>query len=210
MNDTGRMVSIVDDDEAIRDSLMLLLRAEEIAAQSFASAEQFLDAFDPARHGCLIVDVRMPRMTGLELLTRLRKSGSPLPVILITGHGDIPMAVAALKAGATDFFEKPFDDTLLLASVREALNVDDARRRHQFALGDLARRRAELTPREREVMDQLVEGHPNKVIGARFGISPRTVEVHRARIMEKMQARNLSDLVRMALRLSSGDETPRT
>lgn len=202
MTDSDPIVSVVDDDEAMRDSLLLLMRAEGIEAVAFASADQFLQSYDPARHGCLLADVRMPGMTGLELLARLRKAGSPLPVILITGHGDIPMAVAALKSGAADFFEKPFDDAALLASIREALNAGDTQRRHQIALGDLEKRRAELTPREREVMDQLVEGHPNKVIAARFGISPRTVEVHRSRIMEKMQARNLSDLVRMSLSLS--------
>lgn len=202
MTDRNAIVSVIDDDEAIRDSLLLLLQSEGIAATSFASADQFLRVFDPGRPGCLIVDVRMPGMTGLELLARLRQTGTSLPVIIITGHGDIPMAVAALKAGASDFFEKPFDDTLLLASVRDALDIDDTLRRHRSTLSDTAQRLTELTPREREVMDQLVEGHPNKVIAAHFGISPRTVEVHRARILEKMQARNLSELVRMALQLA--------
>jgi two-component system, LuxR family, response regulator FixJ len=203
MTDRSAIVSVVDDDEAMRDSLLLLLHSEGIAAKAFASADQFLRDSDPNRPGCLLVDVRMPGMTGLELLDRLQKAGSPLPVIIITGHGDVPMAVTALKAGALDFFEKPFDENLLLASIRDALDIGETRRRHRAALSEIGRRHAELTPREQEIMAQLVEGHPNKVVAAHFEISPRTVEVHRARIMEKMQARNLSDLVRMALQLSA-------
>jgi two-component system, LuxR family, response regulator FixJ len=195
-------VFVVDDDEAIRDSLMLLLHAEGLLAASFASADAFLDTYRAGTPGCVIADVRMPGMTGIELMERLHAAGAAIPVILITGHGDIPMAVSALKRGAADFFEKPFDDNLLLARIRETLAQDDTDRRRQSHREALRARLANLTPREHEIMAILVEGHPNKVIAAQFAISPRTIEVHRARIMEKMQARNLSDLVRMALLLA--------
>ncbi len=197
-------VFVIDDDDAVRDALMLLLHAENLPASCFASADAFLDVYRPGTPGCVVADVRMPGTTGLELVGRLRIIGAVIPVILITGHGDIPMAVSALKQGAADFFEKPFDDNLLLARIREALNLDGTERQRHSQNEGLKARLETLTPREREIMQILAEGEPNKVIAARFGISPRTVEVHRARIMEKMQARNLSDLVRMSLQLGSG------
>jgi FixJ family two-component response regulator len=204
MNARTPTVFVIDDDDAVRDALMLLLHAESLAASSFASADAFLDVYRPGVPGCVVADVRMPGTTGLELVGRLRSAGAAIPVILITGHGDIPMAVAALKQGAVDFFEKPFDENLLLARIREALSWEDTERRRRFNYEGLKTRLDALTPREREIMQVLVDGEPNKVIAARFGISPRTVEVHRARIMEKMQARNLSDLVRMSLQLGLG------
>jgi two-component system, LuxR family, response regulator FixJ len=203
MTETKPTVFIVDDDEAMRDSLMLLLQAEGLPATVFASADAFLDVYRIGTPGCVIADVRMPGLTGIELMDRLHAAGAAIPVILITGHGDIPMAVSALKRGAADFFEKPFDDNLLLARIRETLAVDDSERQRQAQRQTLRARLANLTPREREIMEILVEGQPNKVIAAQLAISPRTVEVHRARIMEKMQARNLSDLVRMALQLGT-------
>ena len=204
MTQANPTVYVIDDDEAVRDALMLLLHAESLPAASFPSATAFLDAYSVGTPGCVVADVRMPGLTGIELIERLRAAGAAVPVILITGHGDVPMAVAALKQGAADFFEKPFDDKLLLASVHAALSSDDSVRRQQATRELLRGRLATLTAREREIMDILVEGQPNKVIAARFAISPRTVEVHRARIMEKMQARNLSELVRMSLQLGPG------
>jgi FixJ family two-component response regulator len=200
-------IFIVDDDEAMRDSLALLVESEGFAARTFGSAIEFLNALDPTVGGCVLADVRMPGMSGLELLDLLRAKGAPIPIILITGHGDVPMAVAALKSGAADFFEKPFDDAQLIASLRLAIDRGASRRRAELATAEVRERRSRLTQREREVMDLIVEGHPNKVVADRLSISPRTVEVYRANVMEKMQARNLSELVRMALSLSTPPTT---
>ncbi|MGE5146506.1 MAG: response regulator FixJ [Candidatus Eiseniibacteriota bacterium] len=195
------LVYVVDDDEAVRDSLSLLFESEALEAEAFASARAFLDKLDRTRPGCIVADVRMPGMSGVELLEKLQAEQAAIPIILITGHGDVPMAVAALKAGAADFFEKPFDDALLVASVRAALDATDEQRRRAVEDSELRARAATLTTREREVMDLVVAGHSNKVVAARLAISPRTVEVYRARVMEKMQARSLADIVRMAIRL---------
>lgn len=192
-------VYVVDDEPAIRHSLELLLRSVGLQAAVFASGTAFLDAYSPQLDGCLIVDVRMPGMSGLELQEALAARGAMLPVILITGHGDISMAVRAMKAGATDFIEKPFNEQVLLDAVHRAL----ARRKQTDALGagraEIDARVAALTPREREVFLLVAEGRPNKVVATRLGLSTRTVEVHRAKVMEKMQARSLADLVRMAI-----------
>jgi two-component system response regulator FixJ len=201
---TTATVFVVDDDDAIRDSLSLLAIAEGFAAESFPSAERFLGSFDPARSGCVVADIRMPGMSGLEMLRALRADGVDVPVIFITGHGDVPLAVSALKASAADFFEKPFDDVQLLASVRRALEREEARLGNLTAVAELRARANLLTARQREVMDLIVEGHPNKVIAARLSISPRTVEIHRARVMDKMKAARLSDLIRMSFRLNAG------
>jgi RNA polymerase sigma factor (sigma-70 family) len=201
-------IFIIDDDEAMRDSLALLAEAEGFPSRTFASAVDFLSALNPAAEGCVLADVRMPEMSGLELLQQLRAKGVPIPIILITGHGDVPMAVAALKSGAADFFEKPFDDAQLIASLRLALDRDASRRRSEQSIAELRERKSHLTQREREVMDLVVEGLPNKAVADRLGISPRTVEVYRAKVMDKMRARNLSDLVRMALRLSPPPPPP--
>jgi two-component system response regulator FixJ len=205
MPEGAPIVYVVDDDEAVRDSLALLFESEGLAARAFASAGEFLEQFDSAQPGCIVADVRMPGMSGVELLERLRAEQATVPIILITGHGDVPMAVAALKAGAADFFEKPFDDALLVASVRAALDATHEHRRHTVEEGELRARAATLTTREREVMDLIVAGHSNKVVAARLAISPRTVEVYRARLMEKMQARSLAEIVRMAIRLGKVD-----
>lgn len=195
-------VFVVDDDDAVRDGLDALLAAHGFAVETFASAEQFLDRVPAPATGCVVADVRMPGMSGLDLLRELGRRGAGMAVVIMTGHGDIPMAVAALKAGAVDFLEKPFDSDALVGAVREAL-----KRRGPGTLADLpdrdslAARLRELSPREREVMDLVVAGLPNKVIAHRLGIAVRTVEVHRARLMEKSGARNLSELVRIAIRL---------
>lgn len=192
-------VFIVDDDEAVRDSLALLLRLGGLQAQAYASAEAFLAQY--ARHtpGCLLLDVRMPGMSGLDLQRELAARDIALPVIVMTAHGDVATARAALKAGAFDFFEKPVDDTILIDVVRNALD-HDARERESTARTDATRQRmARLTPREREVMQQLAEGKHNRDIAQALGISPRTVEVYKARMMEKLQARSLADVIKLAL-----------
>lgn len=189
-------VYVVDDDEAVRDSLEALFEAAGLQVTTFPSARQFLDAMaSPA--GCLVADVRMPDMDGLQLLAELAARPSALPVIVITGHGDVPMAVKAMKLGAADFIEKPFNPDVLLASVRNALRATPGQ---SGGLGpQIAGRLDRLTAREREVLDLLVIGRPNKGIALELGISPRTVEIHRARVMEKMEAESLSHLVRMAM-----------
>ena len=192
-------VFIVDDDDGLRDSLRALLESAGLRVQDFPRAAAFLDFYDSSREGCLIADVRMPDMDGLQLQEELGRRKIGLPIIIMTGDGDIPLAVRAMRAGAVDFIEKPFDDEAFLATVRRALEIGRAAR-GQATLSQTSRERVEgLTPRERDVLELLVAGHPNKVIAFKLGISPRTVEVHRGRLMEKMQARGLSDLVRTAL-----------
>jgi two-component system response regulator FixJ len=205
MPDAQPLVYVIDDDEAVRDSLTLLFDSESLPVRAFPTADAFLDAFERGQPGCVVADVRMPGLSGVELLEKLQAERSALPVILITGHGDVPMAVTALKAGAADFFEKPFDDARLVASVRAALDVTRARRQRAVETSELEARAATLTAREREVMDLIVAGHSNQIVAARLAISPRTVEVYRARVMEKMQANSLADIVRMAIRLETSD-----
>ena len=199
------VVHVVDDDGAIRDALVLLLEAAGHAARAHADAASFLAVLDPAQPGCVVADVRMPGMSGLELLRHLGLSRIDLPVIIITGHADVAMAVEALKAGAADFIEKPFDEDVLLSSVERALDRGARAFRERRHVDEIAARAASLTPREREVMDLVVQGMPNKAVAVELSISARTVEIHRARVMEKMAAASLSDLVRMALRLDEGD-----
>ena len=193
-------VFIVDDDEAVRDSLRLLLTSLGFfRLEAFESAPAFLARAKPRPGDCLIVDVRIPGMDGLELQEHLKERGVQLPIIVMTGHGDIPIAVRALKAGAFDFLEKPFSDDVMRDVVQRALAQASQTRQ---GAGEIAKIRAlhdTLTDREREVMQAMIAGHPNKVIAHLLGISPRTVEIHRARVMEKMQARSLSTLVRTAL-----------
>jgi two-component system response regulator FixJ len=191
-------IAIVEDDAALRDALMRLLRSEGLTARGFASAEEFIAAASTPR--CLVLDLRLPGMSGIELLTTLRHKHNRTPVIMITGHGDIPQAVAAVKAGAFDFIEKPYDPDALMAVLRKALDAGDASR-GDAAVAEIAARAEALSPREREVMDRVVGGQPNKAIAAALQISPRTVEVYRANVMSKMQARNLTELVAMVLRL---------
>ena len=200
-------VFVVDDDAAARDSLGVLLESAGLTVETFASALDFLDAYDPSAPACLALDVRMPDIDGLEALRRLRAMpADQLKVIMITGHGDIDMAVAAMKAGAADFIEKPFDDEQFLERVQTLVaETAELSQRHQSDTETRARL-AELTPRERDVLDQVLDGHPNKVIAYNLGISARTVEIHRGRVMQKMQARTLSQLLRMVLRAGVDSE----
>lgn len=193
------MVHIIDDDEAMRESLMFLLRTAKIEAEAFASAPAFLASLPDSRLSCLITDIRMPEMSGLDLLRRLRELNIDVPVIVITGHGDVPLAVEAMKFGAIDFLEKPFDDEVLLASVRSALQRQQGQAKRHAERADIESRIAALSNRERDVLGGLVAGRANKQIAYDLGISPRTVEIYRANLMDKMQAGSLSDLVRMAL-----------
>ena len=193
------LVHVVDDDAAVRESLAMLLESAGFSARTYDSAAAFLEAAADCTAGCVVTDVQMPDLNGLELQRRMGELGIRLPVIMMTGHADVPIAVEALKAGATDFLEKPFDDSHLLAAVASAIAISQREHDEAAALADLAARIAALTPREREVLDRLVTGQPNKTIAYDLGSSPRTVEVHRARVMEKMGARSLAELVRMTI-----------
>jgi two-component system response regulator FixJ len=193
------IVHVVDDDEAMRDSMAFLLRAENFQVQTYADAADFLTALPQIKVGCVVTDVRMPGMSGIELLQRLRELKVSLPVIVVSGHGDVPLAVEAMKTGALDFIEKPFDDDVFLRAVRTALGAQAVDSQRQAQKATINSRLESLSNREREVLEGLVAGHPNKTIAYDLGISPRTVEIYRANVMEKMQARSLSDLVRMAL-----------
>ena len=191
-------VFVVDDDADIRDSMRLLLEVAGFKVRNFISAKQFLSDDGP-KHGCLIADIRMPDMSGLELQEEVTRRHIDLPVIIMTGHGDVPLAVRAMKAGAIDFLEKPFDDEKMLASVRRALDIGSKARSRKAEATAAKNLLASLTPRERGVLDKLVQGRSNKVVAYELGISPRTVEIHRAHIMGKMEASSLSDLVRVVL-----------
>ncbi len=192
-------VFIVDDDDAVRDSLGLLMRSVGMHTEVYDSAESFLSAYDPEKFGCLVLDIRMPGMSGIELQRELTQRDSMLPIIFITAHGDIPMAVDAVRHGAMDFIQKPFDDTELVAKVKRALADSVDRHEDDLERAGIRRRAETLTAREREVMAQVVQGKANKVIASDLGVSQRTVEIHRARVMEKMQAGSLAHLVRMVL-----------
>lgn len=203
MSEPTPTVFVVDDDDAVRQAVRMLLRSVGLAVEVFASPRAFLQSFDPARAGCALLDVRMPEMSGLELQEALTERHSLLPLIFVTGHGDVQIAVRAMQAGALDFIEKPFNDQQLLERVNRALALD-ARNRAGLARREaIAEREERLTPREREVMQRIVEGQPNKVIAIDLGLSERTVELHRAKVMEKMQASSLAHLVRMALELQA-------
>lgn len=192
-------IFIVDDDAAVRDALKLLLRSVGQAVETFGSAQEFLDAYSEDRPGCLVLDIRMPGMSGLELQQKLNEKHSILPIIFITGHGDVPMAVEAMQAGAVDFIQKPFRDQDLIDRINQALEKDSSNRAALGERNDIRRRLDTLTPREREVLDLVVHGKANKVIAGDLKLSQRTVEIHRARVMEKMQASSLAHLVRMVL-----------
>jgi len=202
------IVHVVDDDDAARQSLEFLLRTARLQVQTHDSAASFLKVVPQISVGCVITDVRMPDISGIELLKRLKELDRDVPVIVITGHGDVPLAVEAMKFGAADFFEKPFDDEALLAAVRAALarHADDSRRNADVA--QIQDRLKELSNRERQVLEGLVAGRPNKLIAYDLGISPRTVEIYRANLMAKMRASSLSDLVRMALVTGILDNSP--
>jgi FixJ family two-component response regulator len=194
-------VFIVDDDQEVRDAIKLLMDSVGLAAETFESAQDFLDRFDPRRCGCLVLDIRMKGMSGLDLQDRLAQEEVHPPIIVITGHGDVPMAVRAVKAGAVDFIEKPFNDQLLLDAVHRAIEQDAEHRGRASRLADIQARVQRLTPREREILEWVVAGKRNKVIAIDLGISQSTVEAHRAKVMEKMEAASLSDLMRMMLAL---------
>jgi two-component system response regulator FixJ len=198
MTDNKSTILIVDDDEAVRDSMRALMESAGFAVKVYASAKEFLNEKIPP-DSCLITDIRMPEMDGLELQEEINKRALDLPLVVMTGHGDVPLAVRAMKAGALDFVEKPFDDDLILASVRRALQIghhERSRLAEAKAAQDLI---ALLTPRERSVLEKLVAGRSNKVAAYELGISPRTIEIHRANIMDKMHARSLSEVVRIAI-----------
>jgi len=193
------VVHIIDDDEAVRQSLAFLLSTAGVAVRVYDSATSFLDALPSLQSGCLITDVRMPDMTGIELLQRLKAKSIDLPVIVITGHGDIPLAVEAMRSGAIDFIEKPFAEDAILKAVHAAEHVVRKRGKRSEEEAAVAARLGSLSERERQVLDGLVAGNANKTIAHDLGISPRTVEVYRANVMTKMQAKSLSELIRMTL-----------
>ena len=200
---TELTVFVVDDEEEVRDAMKRLMNSVGLTVETFASAEDFLAQFDPARPGCLLLDVRMEGMSGLDVQERLALEEVHPPIIIITGHGDVPMAVRAVKAGAVDFIEKPFNEQVLLDCVHRAIELDGEQRGRVLQLADISARLEHLTPREREILDLVVAGKRNKVIAGELDISQSTVESHRARVMEKMQAGSLSDLMRMMLSLQS-------
>ena len=193
-------VYIVDDDDAMRDSLRFLLGSADFSVTLFETASSFLDDLPGLDYGCVVCDVRMPGIDGIELLQRLKASNIKFPVIIMTGHGDIRLAVEAMKLGAVDFLEKPFEDDRLVGLIDMALRQAEAGARSEAAAHDIAARVASLSPRERQVMDGLIAGLSNKMIAREYDISPRTIEVYRANVMTKMQAGSLSELVRLAMR----------
>lgn len=199
-------VFVVDDDPAMRESLRWLIESVGLRVETFATGNEFLQQYHPSRGGCLVLDVRMPGMSGLELQEKLRSQGVRLPVIILTGHADVPMAVRALKAGAMDFVEKPFSDQLLLDRIQHAIELDRETRKGQRELDKIEARIARLTPRERQVMDRVVAGKANREIADELGLSPKTIEVHRAHVMEKMEVDSLAELVQVVVRYRSARE----
>ena len=193
------IIYVIDDDDAVRQSLEFLLKTAGFTVRSFESAKAFLEILPQLRSGCIITDVRMPDITGIDLLRRVKELGVDIPVIVITGHGDISLAVEAMKIGAVDFLEKPFDDDQLLAAVRSTLSRDAGTAERKAELAKIHDKLATLSNRERQVLEGLVAGNANKTIAFDLGISPRTVEIYRANLMTKMAANSLSDLVRMAM-----------
>jgi FixJ family two-component response regulator len=202
------IVFVVDDDRAMRESLSWLLDSVGLRVRSFANAADFLAEHDPAQPGCLVLDVRMPGMSGLDLQSELASRGVELPTIVITGHAEVSMAVRAVKAGAIDFIEKPFSDQLLLDRVRQALKIDLEAREVRRRREDARRRLATLTAREREVLDLVAAGKANKEIASALGVSPKTVEVHRAHVMSKMCVDSLAELIRLTLLAGEIRENP--
>lgn len=194
-----RTVFVIDDDDAARDSLVALLKSDGLKPRGFASAHDFLATYDPGARGCVITDLRMPSMDGVELIQALKGAASLLPVIVITGHADVSRAVDAMKAGASDFVEKPYESEQILRSVRTCIEANDAAMDADATRTRLVRRVESLTARERQVLDLIMEGASNKVIANRLAISPRTVEIYRANVMSKMRADSLSELVRITL-----------
>jgi FixJ family two-component response regulator len=196
-------VFIVDDDEGVRNSLRFLLKSVGLTTRTLSSATEFLDTYKPSQPGCLVLDVRMPGMSGLELQQQLNLRGATVPVIFITGHGDVPMAVEAMQHGAFDFLQKPFRDQDLIDRIQRALERDAKNRAALAQHENIRQRLGSLTPREREVLTLMTRGKPNKVMAADLGVSQRTVEIHRARVMEKSGAASLAQLVRMVMDLEA-------
>lgn len=199
MKDKPPTVFVVDDDDAVRTSLRLLLKSVGLPVEPFASAQEFLDGAEGDRSGCLVLDIRMPGMSGLELQQRLNETHSIIPIVFITGHGDVPMAVEAMQHGAVDFIQKPFRDQDLIDRINQALEKDRENREGLRERDAIHKRMQQLTPREREVLDLVIQGKANKVIAGDLDVSQRTVEIHRARVMEKMGASSLAHLVRMVI-----------
>jgi FixJ family two-component response regulator len=199
MKEKPATVFVVDDDDAVRTSLRLLLKSVGLPVETYGSAQEFLDAFDADRAGCLVLDIRMPGMSGLELQQKLNEIHAIVPIVFITGHGDVPMAVEAMQHGAVDFIQKPFRDQDLIDRINQALERDRENRAGLKERDAIRRRMEQLTPREREVLDLVTQGKANKVIAGDLNVSQRTVEIHRARVMEKMGASSLAHLVRMVI-----------
>src|ERR1019366_4376410 len=199
MADKGK-VYVIDDDEAMRDSLNFLLESASFNVTLFESALKFLDALPNLDFGCVVSDVRMPGLDGIELLKRMKSGHNPFPIVIMTGHGDIPLAVEAMKLGAVDFLEKPFEDDRLIGMIEAAIRQGEPAAKNEAVTRDIASRIATLSPRERQVMEGLIAGLSNKLIARDYDISPRTIEVYRANVMTKMQANSLSELVRLAMR----------
>ena len=193
-------VYVIDDDEAMRDSLNFLLESADFSVTLFENAQSFLDALPGLEFGCVVSDVRMPGIDGIEMLKRMKAGHSTFPILIMTGHGDVPLAVEAMKLGAVDFLEKPFEDDRLIGMIDAAIRQAEPSARNEAVTHDIAARVATLSPRERQVMDGLIAGLSNKLIARDYDISPRTIEVYRANVMTKMQANSLSELVRLAMR----------
>ncbi|AWL97596.1 MULTISPECIES: response regulator FixJ [Bradyrhizobium] len=193
-------VYVIDDDAAMRDSLNFLLDSAGFGVTLFDSAQSFIDALPGLAFGCVVSDVRMPGLDGIELLKRMKAQQSPFPILIMTGHGDVPLAVEAMKLGAVDFLEKPFEDDRLTTMIESAIRQAEPAARSEAVTQDIAARVASLSPRERQVMEGLIAGLSNKLIAREYDISPRTIEVYRANVMTKMQANSLSELVRLAMR----------
>lgn len=200
-------VFVVDDDPSMRDSMRWLIESVGLKVEPFANADAFLEQFSGDEPGCLVLDVRMPGTSGMELLDMLKSRGVQLPIIMISGHGDVPMAVQALKRGAIDFLEKPFRDQELLEQIARAIDVDEDRRKKAASVAGIHARLEKLTPREREVMELVVAGYANKQVAAKLGLSEKTIEVHRSRVMSKMKARTLPCLVKMAVAVGVAEAT---
>ena len=193
------IVYIVDDDEAIRDSMTALLSTAGLNAKAYSSGQEFLDGWSLEQRGCMVLDIRMPGMSGLELLEIMKSRNIPVPAIIMTAHGDVKIAVQAMKLGAVDFIEKPFNDDVMIESIREVIHREEQERIAEVQLNDYLEGLAQLTERERQVFEHLVQGDSNKIIAAGLEISPRTVEIHRARVLEKLQVKNQAKLVKFAI-----------
>ena len=200
-------VFVVDDDPSMRDSMRWLIESVGLKVEAYANADSFMEQFTGDVPGCLVLDVRMPGTSGMELLDSLKGRGVQLPIIMISGHGDVPMAVQALKRGAMDFLEKPFRDQELLEQIAKAIEVDQARRKKAESVAGIRTRLDKLTPREREVMELVVAGYANKQVAAKLGLSEKTIEVHRSRVMSKMRAKTLPCLVKMAIAVGVAEAT---